>query len=81
MKGNQGIQYNIDTWHYPLITLHKKQDFIVIDRENSNENINVVKLKEKYNENCVHRFDEIKVLLSKEKSSTTTFFPLTSGGF
>ena len=47
LKGNQGIQYNIDTWHYPLITLHKKQDFIVIDRDNSNENINVVKLKEK----------------------------------
>ena len=47
LKGNQGIQYNIDTWHYPLITLHKKQDFIVIDRDNSNENINVMKLKEK----------------------------------
>ena len=46
LKGNQGIQYNIDTWHYPLITLHKEKDLILIDRDNSNENINIVKLKE-----------------------------------
>ena len=29
-----GVNYYPGTWHHPLITLEKKQDFLVVDRDN-----------------------------------------------
>ena len=31
---HHGVNYYPGTWHHPLITLEKKQDFLVIDRDN-----------------------------------------------
>ena len=31
---HHGVNYYPGTWHHPLITLEKKQDFLVVDRDN-----------------------------------------------
>ena len=34
---NQGVNYYPRTWHHPLITLEKTQDFIVVDRQSTKD--------------------------------------------
>ena len=31
-NGNQGVHYNKNVWHFPLISLEDKEQFIVVDR-------------------------------------------------
>ncbi len=64
-KYNEDLIFTFVKTHYNnkiyqnKINLYNKKDYEM--------SMVVSKLKEKYNENCVHRFDEIKILLSKEK--------------
>ena len=37
-KSNQGINYFPGIWHHPLITLEDGQCFLVLERDNSNDN-------------------------------------------
>lgn len=36
-NGNQGVHYNRGVWHFPLISLKDKEQFVVIDRTDSNK--------------------------------------------
>ena len=42
--GAQGVQYNIDTWHHPLLILAAEQDFLVVDRDGPGNNLEEVEL-------------------------------------
>ena len=44
--GAQGVQYAKGTWHHPLLTIAPTQDFLIIDRDGSGENLEEVKLPE-----------------------------------
>ena len=37
-KSNQGVQYDANVWHHPLLTLGRDSDFLVIDRINGEGN-------------------------------------------
>ena len=37
--GNQGVQYNCNVWHHPLLILSKTQDFFVVDRDTDSNNL------------------------------------------
>ena len=39
-NNKQGVNYYPGTWHHPLITLDKTQDFLVVDRNNSKFKVN-----------------------------------------
>ena len=34
---NQGVNYYPGTWHHPLVTLEKTQDFMVVDRQSTKD--------------------------------------------
>lgn len=38
-SGTQGVNYARNIWHYPVLTLSKTQNFIVIDREGAGSNL------------------------------------------
>ena len=40
--GEQGVQYNKGIWHHPLLILQNTQDFWVIDRAGSGDNLDEV---------------------------------------
>ena len=42
--GTQGVQYDINTWHHPLLILAPEQDFLVVDREGPGNNLEDVEL-------------------------------------
>lgn len=37
--GNQGVQYNCNVWHHPLLILAEKQDFFIVDRDTDCNNL------------------------------------------
>lgn len=37
--GQQGVQYNPNTWHHPLLVIEPEQDFLVVDRDGSGPNL------------------------------------------
>ena len=37
-SGTQGINYHKNTWHHPVLALHKVCDFLVIDRKGEGNN-------------------------------------------
>ena len=37
--GNQGVQYNCNVWHHPLLILANKQDFFIVDRDTDCNNL------------------------------------------
>ena len=39
VAGNQGVQYNCNVWHHPLLILSKTQDFFVVDRDTDGNNL------------------------------------------
>lgn len=38
-RGSQGVSYAINTWHFPVLILVPKQDFLVIDRDGPGDNL------------------------------------------
>ena len=42
--GTQGVQYDINTWHHPLLILAPEQDFLVVDRDGPGNNLEDVEL-------------------------------------
>ena len=38
--GDQGVQYNCNVWHHPLLILANKQDFFIVDCETNSNNLN-----------------------------------------
>lgn len=39
LNGNQGIQYNRNVWHHPLISMERVSDFLVVDRQGEGNNL------------------------------------------
>ena len=37
--GNQGVQYDCNVWHHPLLILANKQDFFIVDRDADKNNL------------------------------------------
>ncbi|MGE4611321.1 MAG: ureidoglycolate lyase [Paracoccaceae bacterium] len=37
--GNQGLQYDVNVWHHPLLVLGDAQDFLIVDRAGEGENL------------------------------------------
>lgn len=46
VKGHQGVQYGRGVWHHPLLPLVDQQDFLVVDREGPDGNLEEVRLIE-----------------------------------
>jgi len=38
-RGDQGVNYRRNVWHYPLMTLDQPSDFLVVDRDGSGNNL------------------------------------------
>ncbi|WP_044419248.1 ureidoglycolate lyase [Halarcobacter anaerophilus] len=58
-NGNQGVHYNRGIWHFPLISLEDKDQFIVIDRTDCNQSEN------KITECIEFEIKDTKILLDK----------------
>ena len=43
-NGDQGVQYNAGTWHFPLLVLEQPQRFLVVDRIGEGDNLEEVYL-------------------------------------
>ena len=43
-RGDQGVQYGRGVWHHPLLVLAEQQDFLVVDRQGSGENLEEITL-------------------------------------
>lgn len=41
-RGDQGLQYNVNVWHHPLLVLGDAQDFLIVDREGEGNNLEEV---------------------------------------
>lgn len=41
-QGNQGLQYDINVWHHPLLVLGDAQDFLIVDRTGDGNNLEEV---------------------------------------
>jgi len=41
-RGDQGLNYRAGVWHHPLLVLGAAQDFLVVDRAGSGENLDEV---------------------------------------
>ncbi len=37
-RGDQGVSYNVNAWHHPLLILQPRQDFLIVDREGPGSN-------------------------------------------
>jgi ureidoglycolate lyase len=44
--GDQGVQYATGVWHHPLLILTGRQDFLVVDRQGPEENLEEMTLRE-----------------------------------
>ena len=42
--GAQGVQYDANVWHHPLLVLMPEQDFLVVDRDGPGNNLEEVQL-------------------------------------
>jgi ureidoglycolate lyase len=38
-EGDQGVNYAVGTWHFPVLILRKTQDFLIIDRDGPGINL------------------------------------------
>lgn len=38
-RGDQGVNYRVNTWHYPLMALGEQSDFLVADRDGPGNNL------------------------------------------
>jgi len=38
-RGDQGVNYTVDTWHFPVLVLVPEQDFLVVDRAGPGNNL------------------------------------------
>lgn len=38
-RGDQGVNYRINVWHYPLMALDEQSDFLIVDRDGSENNL------------------------------------------
>ncbi|MBB5703441.1 ureidoglycolate lyase [Ochrobactrum daejeonense] len=38
-RGDQGVNYLRNVWHHPLLALERKSDFLVVDREGREDNL------------------------------------------
>jgi ureidoglycolate lyase len=45
-SGRQGINYARNVWHYPLLVLGQKSDFLIIDRKGAGNNLEEAQLPE-----------------------------------
>ncbi len=41
-QGNQGLQYDSNVWHHPLLVLGEAQDFLIVDRTGDGNNLEEV---------------------------------------
>lgn len=41
-QGNQGLQYDVNVWHHPLLVLGDTQDFLIVDRAGDGDNLEEV---------------------------------------
>ncbi len=41
-QGNQGLQYDVNVWHHPLLVLGEAQDFLIVDRAGEGNNLEEV---------------------------------------
>ena len=41
-KGDQGVQYNTNVWHHPLLVLGETQSFLIVDRAGEGDNLEEV---------------------------------------
>ena len=46
--GRQGVSFRRGTWHHPLLALHGRCDFLVVDREGSGEDCETAELQGDY---------------------------------
>jgi ureidoglycolate lyase len=42
--GAQGVQYDTNVWHHPLLVLAPEQDFLVVDRQGPGDNLEEIKI-------------------------------------
>ena len=42
VSGRQGVQYNRNVWHHPLISLEAISDFLIVDRQGEGSNLEEV---------------------------------------
>ena len=45
-RGDQGVQYARNVWHFPLLIIEARQDFLVVDREGPGDNLEEVWFEE-----------------------------------
>jgi ureidoglycolate lyase len=45
--GAQGVQYDTNVWHHPLLVLAPEQDFLVVDRQGPGDNLEEIRLEPK----------------------------------
>lgn len=45
--GQQGVNYNKNTWHFPLLVLDEKSRFIIVDRKGPGNNLEEIFLHQK----------------------------------
>ena len=38
-RGDQGVNYHVGTWHFPVLTLVERQSFLVVDRDGPGRNL------------------------------------------
>jgi ureidoglycolate lyase len=43
--GAQGVQYDSNIWHHPLLVLAPEQDFLVVDRQGPGDNLEEIALE------------------------------------
>ena len=43
--GVQGVQYDTNIWHHPLLVLAPEQDFLVVDRQGPGDNLEEIQLE------------------------------------
>ncbi len=55
-QGNQGVNYDRNIWHHPLISLEERSDFLVVDRGGEGNN-----LQEFFFHDVVYRIEKLAV--------------------
>jgi ureidoglycolate lyase len=38
-RGDQGVNYRVNVWHFPLMALDEQSDFLIVDRDGSENNL------------------------------------------
>lgn len=56
-NGNQGVHYKRGIWHFPLISLEENEQFVVIDRTNSEKTLNKI-------QECIEYYFENKTVIN-----------------